>query len=81
IISSLKIYTVNATIYEPNTKINAHRGDTMNAVENTEEAIESAAEAGAEYSEIDNQETKDQQYDDYQDMTLRRLAGSSKRVA
>ncbi|MBC2118980.1 glycerophosphoryl diester phosphodiesterase membrane domain-containing protein [Listeria marthii] len=81
IFSSFNIYAVNATLYEPNTKIIAHRGDTMNAVENTVEAIESAAKAGAEYSEIDIQETKDHQFVVFHDMTLRRLAGSSKRVA
>ncbi|GAB3961733.1 hypothetical protein GCM10027614_85420 [Micromonospora vulcania] len=45
----------------------------MNAVENTVEAIESAAEAGADYSEIDIQETKDHQFVVFHDMTLRRL--------
>ncbi|MBC1543129.1 glycerophosphoryl diester phosphodiesterase membrane domain-containing protein [Listeria cossartiae] len=81
VFSSFNIYAVNATLYEPNTKIIAHRGDTMNAVENTVEAIESAAKAGADYSEIDIQETKDHQFVVFHDMTLRRLAGSSKRVA
>ncbi|MBC2074606.1 glycerophosphoryl diester phosphodiesterase membrane domain-containing protein [Listeria marthii] len=81
IFSSFNIYAVNATLYEPNTKIIAHRGDTMNAVENTVEAIESAAKAGADYSEIDIQETKDHQFVVFHDMTLRRLAASSKRVA
>ncbi|MBC1953374.1 glycerophosphodiester phosphodiesterase [Listeria welshimeri] len=81
IFSSFNVYVVNATLYEPNTKIIAHRGDTVNAVENTVEAIESAAKAGADYSEIDIQETKDHQFVVFHDMTLRRLAGSSKRVA
>ncbi|MDT0089958.1 glycerophosphodiester phosphodiesterase [Listeria marthii] len=81
IFSSFNIYAVNATLYEPNMKIIAHRGDTMYAVENTVEAIESAAKAGADYSEIDIQETKDHQFVVFHDMTLRRLAGSSKRVA
>ncbi|CAK20004.1 glycerophosphodiester phosphodiesterase [Listeria welshimeri] len=81
IFSSFNVYAVNATLYEPNTKIIAHRGDTVNAVENTVEAIESAAKAGADYSEIDIQETKDHQFVVFHDMTLRRLAGSSKRVA
>ncbi|EAC8433209.1 glycerophosphodiester phosphodiesterase [Listeria monocytogenes] len=79
--SSFNIYAINATLYEPNTKIIAHRGDTINAVENTVEAIESAAKAGADYSEIDIQETKDHQFVVFHDMTLRRLAGNSKRVA
>ncbi|MBC1711254.1 glycerophosphodiester phosphodiesterase [Listeria welshimeri] len=81
IFSSFNVYAVNATLYEPNTEIIAHRGDTVNAVENTVEAIESAAKAGADYSEIDIQETKDHQFVVFHDMTLRRLAGSSKRVA
>lgn len=81
IFSSFNVYAVNATLYEPNTKIIAHRGDTVNAVENTVEAIESAAKAGADYSEIDIQEAKDHQFVVFHDMTLRRLAGSSKRVA
>ncbi|MBC1288171.1 glycerophosphodiester phosphodiesterase [Listeria welshimeri] len=81
IFSSFNVYAVNATLYEPNTKIIAHRGDTVNAVENTVEAIESAAKAWADYSEIDIQETKDHQFVVFHDMTLRRLAGSSKRVA
>ncbi|MDT0015929.1 glycerophosphodiester phosphodiesterase [Listeria swaminathanii] len=81
IFSTFNIYAVNATLYEPNTKIIAHRGDTMHAVENTVEAIESAAKAGADYSEIDIQETKDHQFVVFHDMTLRRLAGSSRRVA
>ncbi|MBC2090695.1 glycerophosphodiester phosphodiesterase [Listeria welshimeri] len=81
IFSSFNVYAVNAILYEPNTKIIAHRGDTVNAVENTVEAIESAAKAGADYSEIDIQETKDHKFVVFHDMTLRRLAGSSKRVA
>ncbi|MBC2254681.1 glycerophosphodiester phosphodiesterase [Listeria ivanovii] len=80
-VSGFNVYAVNSTLYEPNTKIIAHRGDTMNAVENTVEAIESAAHAGADYSEIDIQETKDKKFIVFHDLTLRRLAGSSKRVA
>ncbi|PZG33177.1 glycerophosphodiester phosphodiesterase [Listeria ivanovii] len=80
-VSGFNVYAVNSTLYEPNTKIIAHRGDTMNAVENTVEAIESAAHAGADYSEIDIQETKDKKFVVFHDLTLRRLAGSSKRVA
>ncbi|AIS59024.1 glycerophosphoryl diester phosphodiesterase membrane domain-containing protein [Listeria ivanovii] len=80
-VSGFNVYAVNSTLYEPNTKIIAHRGDTMNAVENTVEAIESAAHAGADYSEIDIQETKDEKFVVFHDLTLRRLAGSSKRVA
>lgn len=80
-VSGFNVYAVNSTLYEPNTKIIAHRGDTMNAVENTVEAIESAAHAGADYSEIDIQETKDKKFIVFHDLTLRRLGGSSKRVA
>ncbi|MBC1486224.1 glycerophosphodiester phosphodiesterase [Listeria seeligeri] len=80
-VSGFNVYAVNSTLYEPNTKVIAHRGDTVNAVENTVEAVESTAHAGADYSEIDIQETKDKKFVVFHDLTLRRLAGSSKRVA
>ncbi len=65
--------TLTATVYQPITKIVAHRGYAAAALENTIPSLEKAAEAGADYVEMDIQQTKDGQFVVYHDETLRRL--------
>lgn len=72
--------TLKETVYQPMTKIVAHRGYAAVALENTLASLEAAAEAGADMVEMDIQETKDGQFVVYHDKTLRRLAGDSRTV-
>lgn len=72
--------TLKETVYQPMTKIVAHRGYAAVALENTIASLEAAAEAGADMVEMDIQETKDGQFVVYHDKTLRRLAGDSRTV-
>ncbi|WP_271495721.1 glycerophosphodiester phosphodiesterase [Enterococcus sp. 5H] len=68
-------------IYQPSTLIIAHRGDTANGVENTISSLKSAAEIGADFVEMDVQETKDQKFVVFHDYTLRRLANRSESIS
>lgn len=70
--------TLKETVYQPMTKVVAHRGYAAVALENTLASLEAAAEAGADMVEMDIQETKDGQFVVYHDKTLRRLAGDSR---
>lgn len=76
------IYTnvVKETVYQPVTKIVAHRGYAAAALENTIASLEAAAEAGAEMVEMDIQQTKDGRFVVYHDQTLRRLANDSRAI-
>ncbi|GGG26296.1 glycerophosphoryl diester phosphodiesterase [Lysinibacillus alkalisoli] len=69
--------TLKETVYQPLTKIVAHRGYAAVALENTVASLEAAHKAGAEMVEMDIQETKDKKFVVYHDKTLRRLGGSS----
>ncbi|WP_409342755.1 glycerophosphoryl diester phosphodiesterase membrane domain-containing protein [Paenibacillus sp. MBLB4367] len=53
----------------------AHRGYTAKGAENTLEAIRGAIDAGADYAEIDIQETKDGKLAVMHDTNLKRLTG------
>lgn len=72
--------TLKQTVYQPMTKIVAHRGYSAVALENTIASLEAAAEAGADMVEMDIQETKDGKFVVYHDKTLRRLSGDSRTV-
>lgn len=72
--------TLKQTVYQPITKIVAHRGYSAVALENTVASLEAAAEAGADMVEMDIQETKDGKFVVYHDKTLRRLAKDSRTV-
>lgn len=72
--------TLKETVYQPMTKIVAHRGYSAMALENTIASLEAAAKSGADMVEMDIQETKDGKFVVYHDKTLRRLAGDSRTV-
>ncbi len=72
--------TLKETVYQPMSKIVAHRGYAAVALENTIASLDAAAEAGADMVEMDIQETKDGQFVVYHDKTLRRLAGDSRAI-
>lgn len=63
-----------------NISIIAHRGYTKYAVENSIEALEEAAKAGASYVELDILLTKDNKFVVMHDYNLKRLAGINKKV-
>ena len=58
----------------------AHRGYVAKGVENSIEALEGAAEVGADYVEFDIILTKDNKFVVMHDYNLKRLAGLNKRV-
>lgn len=62
-------------------EVTAHRGASHVAPENTLSAIRAAIEAGAEWAEIDVQETKDGVVVVLHDQDLMRLAGDPRRIA
>lgn len=61
-------------------KITAHRGSSLRAPENTISSIKCAIEDGADFSEIDVQQTKDGQVVLFHDTTLKRIFGINKRI-
>ena len=58
----------------------AHRGYAREGVENSIEALEGAAKAGADYVEVDILLTKDNKFVVMHDFNLKRLAGIKKKV-
>ena len=64
----------------PDTKITSHRGGALRAPENTLSAIDYTWECGADYAEIDIQETKDKQLILLHDDSLKRITGLDKKV-
>ena len=60
--------------------ITAHRGSSLSAPENTISAILVAAEDGADYAEIDVQETADGRVVVIHDTDLKRIAGLDKKI-
>lgn len=75
------VFIVHASLYQPITKIVAHRGNAAKALENTVDALEEAKKSGADYVEFDIQETNDQQFVVYHDKTLKRLTDTKKKIA
>lgn len=80
VFSFIHTNTLKETVYQPITKIVAHRGYAVVALENTIASLEAAKEAGADLVEMDIQETKDGKFVVYHDQTLRRLAKDSRVV-
>jgi glycerophosphoryl diester phosphodiesterase len=60
--------------------VTAHRGSSRYAPENTLSAIKRAVEDGADYAEIDVQETADGQVVLFHDTDLKRIAGVDKKI-
>ncbi|MEC1177465.1 glycerophosphodiester phosphodiesterase [Metasolibacillus meyeri] len=81
LISAVQIINLEKTLYEPTTKIIAHRGFMEQGVENTMSSLVASAEAGAEMVEIDIQQTKDGQFVVFHDATLSRMAGRKEVVS
>lgn len=69
-------------ILQPNSKIEivAHRGFAKKGVENSIEALEGAAETGADFSEMDLMLTKDKKFIVMHDYNLKRLSNLNKNV-
>ncbi len=61
-------------------KITAHRGNSDSTPENTISAIKSAIREGADWAEIDVQETKDGELVVFHDSNLRRVTGVDKHI-
>jgi glycerophosphoryl diester phosphodiesterase len=79
--SVINIFTISETIYQPETLVIAHRGYTANHIENTIASLKDAAKIGADYVELDVQETKDQQWVVFHDATLSRLSSHNDRIS
>jgi glycerophosphoryl diester phosphodiesterase len=60
--------------------VTAHRGGSSDAPENTLAAIEQAIEVGADYAELDAQETMDGEVVLLHDTDLRRVAGAARSI-
>ncbi len=81
ILSIINIFSLEKSVYAPDTKIIAHRGYTAGNVENTISGLVSAASAGADLIELDIQQTVDGEFVVFHDRTLRRLAGKNGVIA
>jgi glycerophosphoryl diester phosphodiesterase len=73
---------VSRNLFEaPSVQITAHRGHARRAPENTLSALRKAIESGADFAEIDVQQTSDGVVVLLHDSDLRRVAGDSRRLA
>lgn len=75
LVSGFNIISLEKTLYEPETKIIAHRGFMERGVENTLSSIRASKDAGADMVEIDIQQTVDGEFVLFHDANLSRLAG------
>ena len=73
-------YQMFSTDLNKNVLIVGHRGYVWEGVENSIEALEGAAKAGADYVEVDILLTKDNKFVVMHDYNLKRLAGINKKV-
>ncbi len=86
ITSNIFIFVFQPNIFTPNiqllqnTNVTAHRGDSINAPENTIAAFESAISHFADWIELDLRQTKDGVIVVIHDSSLKRTAGINKRV-
>lgn len=80
IIATVSSYVLANSIYEPTTKIVAHRGYSQKALENTIPAMQKATKAGANLVELDIQQTKDGKFVVYHDESLKRLAKDKQKI-
>lgn len=71
---------INLSGLDSSTKITAHRGDSINAPENTLSAIEKAIESGCDFVEVDIQQTKDNEIIVFHDFDLKRICGVNKKI-
>ena len=74
-------FTINRLNIEDHTKIIAHRGASADAPENTLAALELAINEGADWVEIDVQETGDGEIVVIHDSDLKKIAGSALKVS
>lgn len=75
---SITISSIRSILYD--IEITSHKGNIFIAIENTLEAIEVAAEQGADYAEIDTQRSEDGQLFLFHDSNLKRIAGINKTI-
>ncbi|MGM9950032.1 MAG: glycerophosphoryl diester phosphodiesterase membrane domain-containing protein [Lysinibacillus sp.] len=80
LVSGFNILNLEKTVYEPSTKVIAHRGFKEEELENTISSLHAAVEAGADIVEIDVQETRDGEFVVFHDTDLIRLAGKNQKV-
>jgi len=73
-------FTVSRLDLEPEVAITAHRGASIAAPENTLAAFRAAMDAGATYSELDVQRTRDGQIAVLHDGDLMRMAGDPRKL-
>ncbi|MGO3197830.1 glycerophosphoryl diester phosphodiesterase membrane domain-containing protein [Vagococcus salmoninarum] len=74
------IWSTVAIIYQPQSLMIAHRGFMSKGVENSLGGLRASAAAGADFVELDIQETSDQQFVVMHDYNLKRLAGINQEV-
>lgn len=86
IISNISIFIFEPNVFKPNiqffhnTNVTAHRGDSINAPENTIAAFESAITHYADWIELDLKQTKDGVIVVMHDSNLKRTAGINKNI-
>ncbi|NLE38703.1 MAG: hypothetical protein GX621_11820, partial [Pirellulaceae bacterium] len=71
---------INQISFDREVQVTAHRGSALVAPENTMAALEQAIQDGADYAEIDVQQTSDGIVVLFHDTDLRRVAGVDKRT-
>jgi len=82
LVAALLVYGLLGRIqFENRTEIMAHRGASAAAPENTMAAVKAAIESGAQWVEIDVQETADGEIVVIHDGDLKRVGGASLKVA
>lgn len=77
VFNTISLWTV---VYQPETLVIAHRGDTTKAAENTLRSLNEAANSHADAVEMDIQETKDKKFVVMHDFNLKRLTGKNEKV-
>lgn len=80
LLTAINSYVLTYSVYQPTTKIVAHRGYSQKALENTIPAMEKAKQAGANLVELDIQQTKDGKFIVYHDESLKRLAKDKQKI-
>jgi glycerophosphoryl diester phosphodiesterase len=76
----LSLAAINRLELDRPVEVTAHRGSSLRAPENTLSAIEAAIDDGADYSEIDVQETADGEVVVLHDEDLMRIAGVDRKI-
>jgi glycerophosphoryl diester phosphodiesterase len=78
--TAISFLTIESIDIEPRVRVTAHRGSSLNAPENTLAAVRRAIEDGADYAEIDVQETAGGEIVVIHDSDLVRIAGVPKKI-